>query len=275
MMRISSLFSAFLVVAPVAAFAQGEEADAPPADAEAPAPEAATDPAAAPPPAETAAPVAATGTERFQIRRGLHAELDLGVFFTFGGINNNAESFLTYDPNAPDVVALPKKAISNVQPLLALFFGYDVVHSPDYALALGLRLAAAYSGGASRLSQADVDATRPNSEERKTLATRANDFGIVQTGIGVSFGYLLTDRIALTVKADGGLAIIAPDPVATAGEANGGASAFSGAVGGGLGMEYFTLLNDFSVGLDLHFTMIFAAGGIPSLGISIPVKYTF
>lgn len=285
-MRIPRLFSiaslTLLAAAPFTAVAQDEEGGAP-ADsaAETPpddAPAAATDDAAATtaaPAAATAAPPADPVSEPFQIRRGLHAELDLGVFFTFGGINTNSENFLAYDPPNGNVAPLPTKGISNVQPLLAFFLGYDLAHTEKYSLAAGVRLGAAYSGGASRVKKDDVDQTAPNSDARKTLATRANDFGVLTTGVGLSFGYLLSERIALTVKANGGLAIIGPDPAATAGEDAGGSSAFSGAVGGGLGMEYFTLLNDFSVGLDAQFTMIFAAGGIPSLGLSIPVKYTF
>lgn len=271
-MRISSIFSLILVTTPFAAYAQeeGGAEEAPPADAPA-AEEAAATPA---PAAATAAPPADAASEPFQIRRGLHAELDLGVFFTLGGINVNSEAFLQYDPRGGGA-ALPTKGISNVQPLLALFIGYDLAHTPKYSLAAGVRLAAAYSGGSSRLTQADVDATLPNTDDRRNLATRANDYGVVQTGLGLSFGYLLSERIALTVKANGGLAIIDPNPAVDATSPDGGKSAFSGIVGGGLGMEYFTLLNDFSVGLDVQFAMIFAAGGIPSLGASIPIKYTF
>lgn len=275
-MQITSLMSLMLLAAPLAVHAQEEEGGAPPADAPAADAAPAADTAAPTPEvAATAAGAPAAASDSFQIRRGLHAELDLGVFFTFGGINTNSENFLAYDPRNPGAVPLPTKGISNVQPLLSVFFGYDVVQDAKYSLAAGLRFLAAYSGGASRVKAADVDATLPNTDERKTLATRANDYAVLQTGVGLSFGYLLSERIALTVKAGGGLAILDPDPVATAGETAGGASAFSGAVGGGLGVEYFTLLNDFSVGLDLNFTMIFAAGGIPSLGVSIPIKYTF
>lgn len=247
---VSSLCSALLLALPISAFAQDAPADSTPASSEPESQKAA--PAVAQKPAE-----ALTDDAPFQIKRGLFAETDLGIFFTFGGRNTN-------DP------AFPKKTISNIQPYLGVFFGYDIVRANKLTFAAGLKLAAGYSGGAGRVSDAQV----------ATLGAKVgelpSDFGIMQVGAGVSLSYLVSERIAIVGKADGGMSAGLPNPLVEASATGAGGAAFGGIFGVGLGMEYFTLLNDFSVGLDVRFSMALLSGAsIPGLGITIPVKYTF
>ncbi|MFO0726783.1 MAG: adventurous gliding motility protein CglE [Myxococcota bacterium] len=193
----------------------------------------------------------------FQIRRGLFAETDVGVYFTFGGTNTN---------DAPN---FPKKSISNIEPYLGVFFGYDIVRGQKLTFAAGLKLAAGYSGGAGRVSATQLTDGTPVGE-------LPADFGIMQLGAGISVSYLLSDRIAIVGKADGGMSAVLPNPLIPASVAGAGGAAFGGIFGVGLGMEYFTLLNDFSVGLDVRFSMAMLSGAsIPGLGITVPVKYTF
>jgi hypothetical protein len=207
--------------------------------------------------AEEAAPATATETQEtpFVIRRGFYAESDLGAFFTFGG----------YNTNLPE---LPAKGLSNVQPYLGLVLGYDIMSKPKTNLSLGLKLAAGFSSGAGRpsadqLANVDVATTIPN------------DFAVYEAGLAVAFGYFVSERVALTLKVDGGAAIVTPDTTIAAAEPGAGGTAVGGMAGGGLGVEYFTLLNDFSVGLDLRFAAIFHGGMIPSASISVPIRYTF
>jgi hypothetical protein len=223
----------------------------------------------APKTAEPPKQEAASGAEDrpFQIRHGFFAEADLGVFFTFGGYDTT---------KAPPA----KRALSNVQPYLGAVFGYDVLSARDYALSAGLKLAVGYSGGAARLN-AD-EAGNPGAFK---VTEKSADFAVVEIGIATAFAYHLTDRLALTIKADGGLASVDPTPVVPASTPGASSAAFSGMFGVGAGVEYFTLLNDFSVGLDLRFAMIFLSGTlennqavsytVPAASISIPVKYTF
>ncbi len=249
-MRIAAfVLSVGLVSVPVFAFAQEEgEAEA-------------TQPAAAPETAETEADV-------FEIRRGFFTEADLGVFFTLFGRNTNAVEF-------------PTRAFSNVQPFLGITVGYDLFHGPSYNFAAGVKLAAGYSAGSGRASQQVVD-----SFPAIQVSQLSADYSVLQAGATIMGAYFLTDRIALTLKLDGGAGFVDPDPRLFAAEEGAGSSVFAPVVGGGIGVEYFTLLNDFSVGLDLRGALVLLSGStkangvsvggpIPAMSISVPIKYTF
>ena len=259
-----ALFGVLVAAAPLVAHGQEEGGDAPVTETDATeTPE--TTPAAE---AQETAPEARRGPE-FNLRRGFFAESDLGVFLTFGGRNTN-------DP------LLPARSTSNVQPYLGVTLGYDLSHTDSYSFALGLKLAAGYSAGAGRATEAEIDQHGTN-----PITTRPNDFAVMEVGAAASLAVMMTDRLALTIKVDGGAGIVDPDPTKAAcaapctgggkmaSEPGAGKAAFAPIVGGGLGVEYFTLLNDFSVGLDARFAMVMLGGAIPGLSISIPIKYTF
>jgi hypothetical protein len=260
-MKIDRLVWFALLALPNQAWAQADEEGG---GEEAPAAEA----AAAEPQAGEVDPTrpdlaAAPDEQPFLIRRGFFAETDLGVFFTFGGYNTNEST-----TNPP----FPKKTLSNVQPYLGVVFGYDLLHSPQYSLSAGLKLSAGYSGGAGRVSDAELQAN----DAVRTVATKSADFSVIEVGAALSFGYHVTDRVALTFKGDGGLAAVDPNPALAASEAGAASAAFAPTFGVGAGVEYFTLLNDFSVGLDLRFAMVLVTNAtIPGASISVPVKYTF
>lgn len=192
----------------------------------------------------------------FKIRRGFFAETDLGVYFTFGGRNTND-------------VALPSRGISNVQPFLGITAGYDIVHGPRYSFSLGVKLAVGYSGGAGRVTGAEVMMGGTD------LTTRSSDFAVMEAGVAAGFAYMVSDRLAVTAKLDGGAGIVDPNPKASASDTGAGGVSAGGLIGAGLGIEYFTLLNDFSVGLDLRYAQVLAGGSIPSASVTIPIKYTF
>lgn len=259
-MRLAILALALAV--PSMAFAQGEEGGGEePTASEEKTPEGETQPAEASKPEAAVTDQAPAQADPFQIRRGFFAEAGLGVYFTFGGRNTNDTN-----PDNP----YPKKGISNVQPYLALTFGYDLVHSDSFALNAGLRLSAGYSGGAGRVTDEEI---ANNFDE---VSTKPSDFAVLETGVAVGAAFFVSERVALTVKVDGGLAAVDPNPTRFASEEGASSAAFAPIVGGGLGVEYFTLLNDFSVGTDLRFAMVLLSGSaIPSASVSIPVKYTF
>lgn len=268
-MRIAFLWSALVLAAPMTAFAQGEET--PPATEEKPAEETTAAPAEAVDTAKAAAPAEEVKDEPFQIRRGFFAEADLGVYFTFGGRNTN-----DVNPENP----FPKKGISNVQPYLALTAGYDLVHSEGFALSAGLRLGAGYSGGAGRVDDSELTGLQGSADDAKatiaSVSTKPSDFAVIEMGAALAAAIFVSQRVAITVKADGGIAAVDPNPTAYAADPGAASATFAPIIGGGLGVEYFTLLNDFSVGLDLRFAMVLVSGSsIPSASISAPIKYTF
>lgn len=260
-MRIARLgvCSVLCLAMPVVAFAQdGDEFEEEPAASEEPTPGGETQPTAESAPAALAE---ASDSEPFKIRRGFFAETDLGVYFTFGGRNTN-----------DTITPFAKKTISNVQPYLALTFGYDLLHSDAYSLSAGLRLSAGYSGGAGRVSDAEL--AEPNF--LANVASKSADFAVLETGVALALSVFMSDRVALTVKADGGLAAVDPNPAVYSDSPDAGSAAFAPIFGGGLGVEYYTLLNDFSVGLDLRFAMVLVTGAtIPSASVAVPIKYTF
>lgn len=215
-------------------------------------------PAATDPAAPAAAATEEAPSEPFPIRRGLYAEADLGVFLTMLGRNTNKPG-------------LPSKPVSNVQPYLGVTFGYDVLQQDKFSLGLGVRVGAGYSSGAGRVSDADI-ATFSEAE----LLTRPNDFAVYELGLAVATSYLVHERVALTLKVNGGLGAAYANPYLIAGTAGSAGTAVGGFGGGSLGVEYFTLLNDFSVGLDIRGAAVFLSGGIiPNLTITAPIKYTF
>lgn len=214
-------------------------------------PEASAEKAGEEQPAKVETPV----KDQFKIRRGFFAEGDLGVFLTFGGVNANNPS-------------LPKRATSNLQPHIGVTLGYDLSHGPKYDFSLGLRFGMGLSGGASRATPSDAAAGLD-------VATRSNDFSVIETGLQAAFSYLLTDRLGLVVKADGGAGLVDPDPTRYADDAKAGKAAFAPIFGVGTGLEYYTLLTDFSMGVTFRFEGVLLGGLIPAASVTLPVKYTF
>jgi hypothetical protein len=188
----------------------------------------------------------------FTIRRGFFAEGDLGIFVTIGGVNTNS-------------VELNNRSTSNLQPYIGATFGYDVVDLEAFAMGLGLRFAMGLNGGAGRANPGDPD---PN--------TQSNDYSIQEAGAVLNFVFMVADRVGLTLKLHGGAGFVTPDPTLPAGEPDAGKFVFAPVFGGQFGVELYTLLNDFSIGIQAGFVGAIAAGEfIPGLSGTIPIKYTF
>jgi hypothetical protein len=199
-------------------------------------------------------------SQPFPIRRGFYAEADLGVFLTLLGRNTNKAT-------------LPAKSTSNAQPYLGITLGYDVLEKPGFTLGVGLKLAAGYSSGAGRISDTELN---DGSITDVQLMTRPNDFAVYEIGVSVAMGFMVHERVAITLKLDGGMGAAYANPYLFASETGAAGAAIGGMAGGSLGVEYFTLLNDFSVGLDLRGAGVFIAGNIiPAVSITAPIKYTF
>lgn len=233
------------------------EADAAANKGKEPAKEPAKAPETGATPAEQTAETAAEEQPRFPIRHGFFTQGDFGVFMSMGG--------KTIDVNAG---ATASKGISNAQPYAAFMLGYDVLHGTSYRLSLGLRVLSAFSGGAGRVT-ADSEATGD-------FLTQSSDFGFFGGGLDVGFSYFLGERLALTLRGEGGMLMVSPDPLLSADQEGAGGSVAAPFFGGGLGVDFFTLLNDFSVGLFGRFITVMRSGDpIPGVSITVPIRYTF
>ncbi len=256
--RLQSLggLAAVLTLAlPISAWAQGEEK-------------------AEEKPAEKVAEASTAPTEAdsaFKIKRGLYAEGDIGVFFTFGGKSNNL------------LTGFPNRTTSNAQPYVGITVGYDIVDGESFSFGLGLKMAMGLSGGAGRIYDAEVlDAGTLNPQ------TKSADFNVIQLGVAANIAIMVTDRLAIPIKVGGGAGFLNPDPTIPADQDSAGKFSFAPYFDIGAGVDVYTLLNDFSIGLFVRFTGVIAGtnyniavAGVPSsdfipgLSITAPIKYTF
>lgn len=206
----------------------------------------------------------------FPVRRGLFVEADLGMFMSFGGRNTN-------DPNA----TFPSKGVSNMQPAVGMFVGYDVFSNDSMNFAAGLKGGLLANGGAGQVSSADLANTAA-----ADVGTRSNDFEMWELGLSGVGDFYLTDRIALTGKIGGGLIIYNPSPFEAANQVGGdpedallfpdaGKAAFGGYASVSIGAIINTRLPGFTFGIHNRLMMFF--GGKFFLGIApeFALKYNF
>jgi len=201
----------------------------------------------APAAAQASTPLAGVPT---QIRRGFFTEMDLGTFFTMGG----------------------NPGVSNAQVYVSLGLGYDVLTVDDHFLAVGLGFSQAASAGSCFGTPTDFDkktcVTPATAGLPQDQAEALSDNWTAQTVEGtVLYGYQVVPRLMLTARALGGVAFI--DPMAFADTSNP-----VPLLGGGVGLEYATQFDHFSLGLDAAMKYFL---GPNKAGVSIAprVKYTF
>jgi len=198
----------------------------------------------APAAAQASTPLAGVPT---QIRRGFFTEMDLGTFFMTGG-----------DPG-----------VSNAQVYVSLGLGYDILTVDDHFLAVGVGFSQAASAGScfgtvEAPAGANDNATCFNATNGEPLS----DNWTAQTVEGtVLYGFQVVPRLMLTARALGGVAFI--DPMAFADTSNP-----VPLVGGGIGVEYATQFDHFSLGLDAA-VKYFLGPNVPGFAIAPRVKYTF
>ncbi|MCB9655967.1 MAG: adventurous gliding motility protein CglE [Deltaproteobacteria bacterium] len=199
------------------------------------------------------------------IRRGFFVQGDVGLFTTLGGRSN--------------VAPYESRPLSNVEPQVALVVGYDVAHSPKYAFSVGVRFAMAFNSGAGRITAAEAAAA--TTDDPGTAVTKSADYSVMEAGLQLGLSWMVAERFALLFKADGGAGIVDPNPMLVATAPGAGGASFAPLFGLAAGAEYFTLLTDFSVGVEIRFlgVLVPEAGGgsafIPGLALTAPVKYTF
>lgn len=165
---------------------------------------------AATPPEETALP--ANGVDP-RPRRGVFADLSLGMFTTFGG----------------------SAALSNGQPFLAMTLGHDLGNVASIFLSLGI--------GASSASCFDLGANG--------VCKAADSFGTFFLEVGAQYGVELANRLRLSGRLVAGATQLAPGPVRDATTNTVPDTLFGFHGGGGLVLDYDTRLDHFAVGLDV------------------------
>lgn len=173
--------------------------------------------------------------DKFELQRGLYVSSDLGFFMVFGGAN---------------------KAVSNLQPYVGLNLGYDINHWFSWQIHAGRGFAASSPRSAAQDQQ-----------------NRIRDFSFTNILTGPIVWIMLMERLALEIKAQGGVAILDPVPL----EAAIDGVAVNGVVpvvGGGVSLKYLTLLTDFTLGLDFTFNYLLSVN-IPALQITPSIRYTF
>lgn len=199
--------------------------------------------------AEAATPTLGVQTP---IRRGFFTETDLGLFFTTGGQGNNP---------------------SNAQAYLSLGVGYDVLASGKHFVALGLGFTMGASAGAcfGEYTTGDDGSTLCVDPARYDLQTNegvlSDNWSATTIEGSVWYGYEVLPRLMVTAKGLAGMGII--EPMAFADTENP-----VPLVGGGVGLEYATHFDHFSVGIDFA-TKYFLGPNVMGVAIAPRVKYTF
>lgn len=168
-------------------------------------------------------------------RQGFFTETDVGVFFTLGGEN----------------------AYSNAQTYLQLGVGYDVSERISLGAHFGLGSSAA-NCFAGYLPGTDTCALSDN-------------FTMSFFDVTASYRVKLADRFYLTPKLAAGYTRLDPAPV---GNGDPGQAMSAPNAGAGIGLEYATSMDHFSVGADLLARYLIGPN-ITSVAVFPRVKYTF
>ncbi|AKU90570.1 adventurous gliding motility protein CglE [Vulgatibacter incomptus] len=175
-----------------------------------------------------------------KIRRGFFTETNMGAFFTVGG----------------------DSGVSNAQVYLQLGVGYDLLAIDDHFLAVGVAFSQGASSGTcygNRDGTACLDSA--------TGEELGDNWSAQTLEASVVYGYQVAPRLLLTARGLGGAAFLEP-------------MAFSDTknpvplMGGGIGAEYATQFDHFSLGLDVT-GKYFLGPNVLGLAIAPRVKYTF
>ncbi len=190
-----------------------------------------------------AAASAATPSEgvALKVRRGFYTDVDVGAFFTVLGADG----------------------YSNAQTYLQLGAGYDVLENVSVSANFGI--------GA---SAANCFANRPESGDPCTVTVNgkrqevSDNFTVTFLNVTGAYNLKLADRLYLSPKVTLGYTLLGPSPTDT----SGGSSGVN--AGAGVGVEYATSMDHFSVGADVMSRFI-VGPNILSFAIYPRIKYTF
>ncbi len=183
---------------------------------------------------------AATPSEglALKVRRGFFTETDIGTFMTVGGDNG----------------------YSNLQTYLQLGVGYDISETIELGLHFGLGSNAAncFSG------------LKANNE-----CVQTDNFTV--SFVDVTAGYLirLAERFYLVPKVAVGYTSLNPAPVVQGSGPDATPITSAPNIGAGVGLEYATSMDHFSIGIDALARYIVGPNNMYALQFFPRVKYTF
>jgi hypothetical protein len=169
-----------------------------------------------------------------QVRRGFFTETDLGGFMTLGGEDH----------------------YSNASTYLQLGVGFDVTPKIELMASFGIGTSASNCF---------------TSRDATGVCSTSDSFTMQFFDVTARYLVPLKGRLFLTPEAIAGYSRMDLAPRLSAS----GKGLRSGAnVGGGMGVEYFTSMDHFSIGADLVFRYVLNAR-IPTVSLFPRVKYTF
>ena len=169
-----------------------------------------------------------------QLRRGFFAETDLGGFVSLGGVDD----------------------YSNASLYLQLGLGYDLTRHVELLASFGLGTSAS-----------DCFTSR----DASGVCATSDSFTLQFFEVTARYLLPLKGRLFLTPEAVAGYTRLDPAPRVSD---TGKALRSGGDLGGGVGVEYATAMDHFSIGADLIFRYVFNAR-IPTVALFPRVKYTF
>lgn len=169
-----------------------------------------------------------------QIRRGFFVDTDLGAFSTVGGADG----------------------YSNVETYLQLGIGYDLTSKVELGASFGLG-----SSAANCFTARDAQGN----------CATADSFTVSFFDLSAAYLHPLIGRLFLTPRVSAGYTHLDPAPRVS----SSGSPLSSGAnLGAGVGVEYFTALDHFSIGADLMFRYVLNVR-VATLALYPRIKYTF
>ncbi len=170
---------------------------------------------------------------KFEPRRGIFTEMNIGAFFTVGGAD----------------------AYSNAQSYLQLGVGYDLGDRLEIGANFGLGANAANCFG-NRVGQ---------------NCDQPANFTLMFLNGTLGWKFRMAERFFVTPKVSAGWATLDPAPVNDAS----GNPVRAGPNGGvGVGFEYVTAMDHFSVGAEVMGRYVLRAN-IPAIAVFPRIKYTF
>lgn len=196
-----------------------------------------------------AAASAATPSEgvALKVRRGFYTDVDVGAFFTLGG----------------------KDAYSNAQTYIQLGAGYDVTENISVSANFGIGASAANCFGDRNPAGLCIAPGQTDPNTKKPYEVSDN-FTVTFLNVNASYLHKLADRLYLTPKVALGYTLLGPEPTRQNGQpVTSGINA-----GAGVGIEYATSMDHFSVGADAMVRFI-VGPNITSVAIYPRIKYTF
>jgi hypothetical protein len=148
-----------------------------------------------------------------------------------------------------------ERAISNTQPYVGINIGYDFTSWFSWQIHGGRGFNA-------------------NSPLTPNQASRIRDFAWTNVQTGPVAWIKVWERLAIEVKLLGGIALLDPVPIEQATDGI-TVNVVNPVVGGGIGLKYFTLLTNFTLGFEAAFNYIIGVN-VPALNVSpLVIRYTF